>query len=228
MRKLVIFITFICATINSEAQIHEVGIFVGGSNYIGDIGSEYYIKPNNFMGGFIYKWNMNPRIAVRGTFTYAQISADDADATNIARNTRGIGFNNSIKELAVGIEFNYFEYNLDDFRKFRTPYLIFEIAAFNYQVAIAETSPNSKQYEYSSKTSFAIPFGIGYKTKLYGDLAIALEIRARYTFKDDLDYNNPNIDSLTFGNPNNKDWYILSGISFVYTFGRPPCYATPY
>ncbi|MFK5957983.1 MAG: DUF6089 family protein [Lutibacter sp.] len=227
MKKLVLLFTFVCVTINSEAQINEVGFFVGGSNYIGDIGSEYYIRPNNFMGGLIYKWNMNPRIAFRGTFTYAQISADDADATNRARYFRGIGFNNSIKELAIGIEFNYFEYNLDDYRKFYTPYLIFEIAAFNYKVVTSETAPNSKQYKYGSKTSFAIPFGIGYKTKLYGDLAVALELRARYTFEDDLDYNNNEIDSLTFGNPNNNDWYILSGFSLIYTFGRPSCYTTP-
>jgi hypothetical protein len=226
MKKLVLFFTFICVTIYSEAQINEVGFFVGGNNYIGDIGPEYYIKPTNLMGGFIYKWNMNPRIALRGTFTYAKISADDADATNIARYNRGIGFNNSIKELAVGIEFNYFEYNLDDFRKFYTPYIIFEIAAFNYRVAKSEPSPQN--YNYGSKTSIAIPFGIGFKSKLAGDFAIALEVRARYTFEDDIDYNNPEIPSLNFGNPNSNDWYILSGVSIVYTFGRPPCYATPY
>jgi len=226
MKKLVIFFTFICVTINSEAQINEVGFFVGGSNYIGDIGSEYYIRPNNVMGGLIYKWNLNPRIALRGTFTYAQISSDDAESTNIARYLRGISFTNSIKELAIGIEFNYFEYDLDNFRKSHSPYLIFEIAAFNYKVATSETAP--KQYQYTSKTSFAIPFGIGYKTKLTGDFAIALELRARYTFKDDLDYNNNEIESLNFGNPNNNDWYILSGISLVYTFGRPACYTTPY
>ena len=224
MKKLVLFITFSCITITSIAQINEVGIFVGGSNYIGDIGPEYYINPNNIMGGLIYKWNMNPRIALRGTFTYAQISSKDSNATNNARYLRGIGFNNSIKELAVGLEFNYFEYNLDDLRKSSTPYLLFEIVAFNYKVATSETAP--QEYNYSSKTSFAIPFGIGYKTKLFGDFAVALELRARYTFVDDLDYNNPDIPSLTFGNPNNNDWYILSGISIVYSFGRPACYAT--
>ncbi|WP_456376125.1 type IX secretion system protein PorG [Lutibacter sp.] len=226
MKKLVLFITFTCVTIISKAQIYEVGVFAGGSNYIGDVGPEYYINPNNFMGGLIYKWNMNPRISFRGTFTYAKISSDDIDATNRARYYRGIGFNNSIKELAVGIEFNYFEYNLDDYRKTYTPYLLLEIAAFNYNVATSENAP--KQYQYSSKTSFAIPFGIGYKTKLFRSFAMALELRARYTFEDDLDYNNNEINSLTFGNPNSNDWYILSGISFTYTFGRPPCYATPF
>jgi len=213
---------------SSKAQINEVGLFVGGSNYIGDIGPEYYINPNNIMGGVIYKWNLNPRIAFRGTFTYAQLSSDDADATNNARYNRGMRFTNSIKELAIGIEFNYFEYNLDDYKKTKTPYLLVEFAAFNYNVVKSESSPGSQNYNYESKTAYAIPFGIGYKTKLVYDFAIALEIRARYTFEDDIDYNNQEIDLLKFGNPASNDWYMLTGLSLVYTFGRPPCYATPY
>lgn len=237
MKKLIAVIIFICLTITSKAQINEIGIMLGGSNYIGDIGPEYYINPKNFMGGIIYKWNMNPRIALRGTFTYADISSNDADASNSARKQRGIRFTNNIKELAVGVEFNYFDYNIDDFKKSQTPYILVELAAFNYNVVKSESPANSKNYEYENKTSFAIPFGIGYKTKLFTDFAIAFEIRARYTFEDDLDYNNFEIDpdtnnykfeSLTFGNPNSNDWYILTGISIVYTFGRPPCYATPY
>ncbi|MDD3721696.1 MAG: DUF6089 family protein [Lutibacter sp.] len=228
MRKFVLFVAIVFITMISKAQINEVGLFVGGSNYIGDIGPEYYINPNNIMGGVIYKWNMNPRIAFRGTFTYAEISSDDADATNKARFNRGMRFTNSIKELAFGVEFNYFEYNLNDYRKTKTPYLLVEFAAFNYNVVSSETYPGSQQYNYESKTAYAIPFGIGYKTKLVNNFAIAFEIRARYTFVDDIDYNNQEIDSLTFGNPDSNDWYMLTGISLVYSFGRPPCYATPY
>lgn len=228
MKKFVLFTAIVFITMTSKAQINEVGLFVGGSNYIGDIGPEYYINPNNIMVGAIYKWNMNPRIAIRGTFTYAEISSDDAHATNKARFNRGMRFRNSIKELAVGVEFNYFEYNLDDDRKTHTPYLLVEFAAFNYNAVRSETPPGSLQYNYESKTAYAIPFGIGYKTKLVNDFAIALEIRARYTFVDDIDYNNQKINSLKFGNPDSNDWYILTGISLVYSFGRPPCYANPY
>ena len=226
MKKFVLFTAIVFITMTSKAQINEVGLFVGGSNYIGDIGPEYYINPSNIMGGVIYKWNMNPRIALRGTFTLAQISSDDADATNKVRYNRGMRFTNSIKEIAAGVEFNYFEYNLDDYTKTQTPYLLVEFAAFSYNVVTKETAP--KQYEYGSKTGFAIPFGIGYKMKLVENFAIALEVRARYTFVDDLDYYNDKIYTLTFGNPKNNDWYMLSGISLVYSFGRPPCYATPY
>ena len=226
MKKTAFLLILILFSSTVKAQINEVGIFLGASNYIGDIGPETYINPNNIMVGAMYKWNMNPRIALRGTFTYSQISSDDLDSNNAARYQRGINFTNSLKELALGMEFNFLEYNIDDYRTTHTPYLLIEIAAFNYNVAVRETSPET--YDYEAKTSFAIPFGIGYKTKLYNDFAIALELRVRYTFEDDLDYNNNSIKSLTFGNPNSNDWYVFSGISLVYSFGRPPCYATPY
>jgi len=226
MKKLVLFISFICITITSNAQINEIGFFVGGSNYIGDIGPEYYVNPNNLMGGLIYKWNVNPRMALRGTFTYSQLSADDADATNPGRQLRSLRFTNSIKELAAGLEYNYYDYNIDNHSQRQTPYLLVEIAAVNYNVVTAETA--AQEYEYSSKTSLAIPFGVGYKTRIARDFAMAAEIRATYTFTDELDYNNYDIESLTFGNPNSNDWYMFVGLSFVYAFGRPPCYATPY
>lgn len=226
MKKIFFFIAFICITTTSISQINEIGIIAGGSNYIGDIGPENYINPNNYMGGVIYKWNKNPRIALRGTFTFAKLTSDDANATNNERYIRGISFTNSLKEIALGLEFNYFEYNLDDYSKTRTPYILIEIAAFNYKTIINGTDPSN--YEYGTNTSFAVPFGIGYKTKLFGDFALALEIKARYTFVDDLDYNNNELPSLNFGNPNSNDWYVLSGFSLVYSFGRPACYATPY
>lgn len=207
------------------AQIHEAGIFLGGSNYVGDIGSTNYIRPNNIAGGVIYKYNLNPRIALRGTFTYAEISADDADSKNIGRKLRGLNFNNKIKELAVGAEISYFEYELSNPEKTYTPYILVEFAAFNYKVIDRETNPNN--YVYKNKTSYAIPFGLGYKTKLGGSFALGLEIGARYTFIDDIDFNHNEISSLQFGNPNSNDWYMFSGINLVYTFGRPACYNTP-
>ena len=34
-----------------HSQMHEFGTFLGGSNFIGDIGSSSYIKPNSFSFG---------------------------------------------------------------------------------------------------------------------------------------------------------------------------------
>jgi hypothetical protein len=70
---------------------------------------------------------------------------------------------------------------------------------------------------------------IGYKATLSTKLIAAIEIGARYTFTDDIDGSNPiqNLEDRTdlkFGNQNNNDWYVFTGITFSFTFGREPCY----
>ncbi|GAB1308487.1 hypothetical protein KH5_11700 [Urechidicola sp. KH5] len=223
MIKQFLFTVILLASISTSAQIHEVGIQVGGSNYIGDIGPTNYIRPNDLALGILYKYNLNPRIALRGNFTYFGISSNDADSNHPGRADRGLSFNNSLYEFGAGVEFSFFEYNLDTQDKTHTPYILAEIAAVNYKHTNLRTGPDT--YEYSSITTVAIPFGFGYKFKLAGPLAMAVEVGARYTIKDNIDYNNPYIPELTFGNPNNNDWYMFTGINLVYTFGRPPCYA---
>ena len=69
-----------------------------------------------------------------------------------------------------------------------------------------------------------MPFGVGLKSKLIGPLAVSLETKFRYTFEDDLDYTTSTIPSLGFGG-NGRDWYMFTGVSLIYTFGRPACYA---
>ncbi len=60
--------------------------------------------------------------------------------------------------------------------------------------------------------------------KLARNIGIALETSFRYTFKDVIDGNNHEIPDFDFGNPNTDDWYVFTGISVVYAFGRPGCY----
>jgi len=224
MLKRFLFVLIIGMTTFTNAQINELGVFFGGSNYIGDIGSTNYVNPNDYAFGVIYKYNINPRIALRGTFTYAKVSADDSNSQNIARQQRDLNFTNTIKELAVGVEFNYFEYDLSTRDMSQTPYILLEVAAYNFNIAKSQTAPN--EYEYGNNTSFSIPFGLGYKTRIVGNFAGAIEVGVRYTFTDELDYNHEMINALNFGNPNNNDWYVFTGINLVYTFGRPACYAT--
>jgi len=222
MTKQLLAIAFICITSISWSQINEIGFFIGGTNYIGDIGKTNYILPNKIGAGVIYKYNLNPRIALRGTFSYLPIEANDENATNSIRQNRNFNFKNTIYELAVGIEYNFFEYEISSSDKTFTPYILAEIAGFSYRYATTETAPN--QYALKSKTSIAIPFGLGIKTKLTHNIAVAIETKVRYTFEDNLDFTTSKIPSLDFGGESN-DWYVFTGISFVYTFGRPACYS---
>ena len=46
MRYLIILVLSILSIQLSHAQINEIGVFVGGSNFIGDVGATNYIAPN--------------------------------------------------------------------------------------------------------------------------------------------------------------------------------------
>ncbi|MFT7442271.1 MAG: hypothetical protein ACI9Q3_000636 [Maribacter sp.] len=215
---LLILISFSNVTLG---QMYEVGISVGGSNYVGDIGRTSYLYPNKIGGAAFFKYNKNPRMALRATYSYLPITANDIDADTDFRRDRGLNFKNTINELAVGLEYNFYEYDLSTPGKTWTPYILLEFAAFNYKYITSEPQPD--QYEYNSKNSFAIPFGVGFKSKLSSSLAFALETKFRYTFEDNLDFNNEKIAKLNFGGTGN-DWYMFTGFSLIYTFGRPACY----
>lgn len=223
MKRVFLILIFLTTTSLTFSQINELGFSLAGSNYIGDVGSTQYINPNALAFGLVYKWNYSPRVAYRLDATYINISADDLDSTKDERKNRGINFNNSVKELAVGIEYNYFNYSMIEKGWSSTPYLIVQLAVNNYNVATREISANN--YETEGKTSFTIPVGIGFKTKIGKKIGIGFETKIRYTFADDLDFNNPDIPSLTYGNPDSDDWYVTTGITIVYGFGRKGCYS---
>ncbi|MEO9570820.1 MAG: DUF6089 family protein [Polaribacter sp.] len=221
MKNTILFFVFVNFSSILLGQVYEAGVSFGGTNYVGDIGNNYYIYPNKPAGALLYKYNWNPRVALRATYSYLPISGNDLDADTAYRKDRGINFSNTINELALGLEYNFYEYDLSSDDKTWTPYIILELVGFNY--TNEESYNTSGQIVYGNKTSYAIPFGLGYKSKLYGALAFSIEAKFRYTFEDDLDFvsnNTPNINIEGTGN----DWYMFTGFSLIYTFGRPACY----
>jgi len=225
MRYLTSFIIGLFFLQSTTAQTYEVGLIAGGTNYIGDVGSTYYIAPNDFAVGAIGKWNRSKRHAFRASFTYLQINADD-DKGDERRKERGLSFNNSIKEISVGMEFNFLDWFLYDGTQQFTPYLYSGITTFNYNgLAVDSSDQISAQ---SEKWGFALPMVFGIKKTLGRDFVLGVEVGARYTFTDNLDGSDPSDDRFGegFGNLNNNDWYMFTGITLSYTWGRIPCECT--
>ncbi|HEY6142477.1 MAG TPA: DUF6089 family protein [Flavobacterium sp.] len=221
MNKLfsLLFLLFFSTT---NAQIHELGIFVGGSNFIGDVGVTTYIAPNEPAFGILYKWNKSPRHSYRISYTQSTISGNDLDSEEPSRNQRGYSFENDIKELSLGLEFNFFDFNLHEIKTKVTPYVHSGISYFmcdELYLAPEETIKNSK-----TRSSLAIPITLGVKSNISPNFVLGLEVGARYTFTDNLDGSNPDGHYKEFGNINNNDWYVFSGLTLTYTFGNKPCY----
>ena len=220
-----IFLLFLLFTITStKAQINEIGVFLGGSNYIGEIGSGTYINPNKPAFGLIYKWNKSTRHAYRFTLTHAEIGANDLNSKAANRYNRGLSFSNTINEFSAGLEFNFFEFDLHKLENQFTPYVFTGLSYFSYNELFYLGDELKEDYK---EGSLAIPMVVGIKSRLNKKFIIAAEVGLRYTFTDNLDGSNPeneNLTPLAFGNINSKDWYVFSGFTITYTFGENPCF----
>ena len=261
----------------SIAQRHEIGIFAGGANVIGDIGKSNYINPLPvsygseklmdripFAIGAIYRFNFNPYMGVRFNGIYSRVVGADASAPEQYKKDRNYAYKNNIIEGSLVFEYNFFNINNEDGRK-HSPYIFGGVGAFMYDKALYTVEntfardengviidPPTTETVISTRTEketkFTVPFGVGYKYKYRGRFVVSAEVGFRYTQTDNLDHSFANESDFTFtnepgmdeqsvtdlnsniiksrqvGNMSNNDWYVFTGITLTYTFGRPPCY----
>jgi hypothetical protein len=194
----------------TQAQINELGVFVGGSNFIGDVGSTTYVNPNSPAIGLVYKWNKTPRHSWRFSYTQSNIVSRDANSNNSRK------FDTTIKEIGGGIEFNFFDFDINNpLERKLTPYVFtginmgFYNGTLNYNIEINEKS-------------VVLPIILGVKSNLTSNFVVGFEIGARYALTDAIDGSFLSVPN--FGNLNNNDWYVFSGLTLTYTFGQKPCF----
>ena len=167
------------------AQIHEIGVFLGGSNFIGDVGKTTYVSPNELAFGILYKWNRSPRHSYRFSYTQSTISGNDLDSEVRGRVERGYKFKNEIKEFSAGLEFDFFDFNLHEvLTKKITPYVYSGLTYFAYDELYVINGETKKDY---TASTFAIPMIVGIKSNVFENIILGFEIGARYTFTDNLD-----------------------------------------
>ncbi len=224
MKKNFLLITALFTLNLTTAQIHEVGIFAGGSNFIGDVGATTYLNPNEVAYGILYKWNKSPRHSWRISYMQSNITGQDIKSDSRLRINRRYAFTNNVKEVSIGMEFNFLDFNLHESGTKTTPYIYSGVNVFGYSQLFWVGGKFKEDYR---DYSFAIPIIVGVKSRIAEHWILGAEIGARYTFTDNIDGSNPknkNLETLKFGNLNSNDWYLFSGVTLTYTFGRKPCY----
>lgn len=215
------------------AQTYEVGLFLGGTNFSGDVGSTSFLLPEDYLHkdklsyGGIFKWNRSTRHSFRFTALRLNTYEHDLRSDNNRRIGRGYGFSTSLTELSAGIEFTFWDWDIHNGKSEIVPYLYTGPTLFFGEHQFVNAS---NQLESGGRnTNLAIPMVIGIKVNLSDHWVVAAEYGARYTFTDNLDGSAPTEFSggsnfPSFGNPNTNDWYMFAGISLTYAFGRKPCY----
>ena len=228
MKRSWFFIVLLGFYIHSKAQFHELGVFLGAGNYIGDIGGSHYVFPENPAFGLVYKWNRTTRYSLRANVMIMNVTKSDYSPIDFARFNRRYRFKNQFMEFSVGTEINYYDFNLHGGEKIVAPYLFLGAGFVRYNLFYHQ--PNTlENIEYGKGIDLVLPAIIGLKANVSPLIVLALELGVRYTFTDNLDGSAPETeDSLTndlkFGNLYNNDWYVFTGLTISFTFGDLPCY----
>jgi hypothetical protein len=204
-----------------KAQYIEGGIFLGGSNYIGDLSGTFMnFGATRPAGGVITRYHINDRFTLRGFAAYGTIWGADSLSSRQAHNARNLSFFSHVIEFSTGIEYNFIKFSYKRYapRPF-VPFVFASIGVFNYN---PKTNYDGKVYElqprgtegqqtteYNEKrkydlTQFCIPFGFGVKKRLTDRLTLGIELGARYTFSNYLDdvggtYANRNVVERFYG-----------------------------
>ncbi|MDG1148497.1 MAG: DUF6089 family protein [Crocinitomicaceae bacterium] len=205
--KYIIALLVLSITTASFGQRHtntsksELGFLVGGTYYLGDLNQFVPFKNTHLAGGLVYRYNVHSRLSLRANIMYGKVSASDAASNSEFQQERNLSFSSEIYEAGIGVEFNYFPFQLGHDRYKGTAYLLAELAVFRMnpkasyngsEVALRDlgtegqgTSLNSKSYY--NLTQLSIPLGVGAKLSLGDRVGLNVECGIRKTFTDYLD-----------------------------------------
>lgn len=98
-------------SLSVNAQKNDLGVWLGGANYFGDINTGTNFRFVNPAGGFFYRRNFDDRIAARINLNAGRVWADDAYANNYYQQSRNLGFASNIYEASAQFEFNFLPYS---------------------------------------------------------------------------------------------------------------------
>ncbi len=199
MKKIKLILFFFLIAFVAKSQTLEVGGFVGGSYYIGDINPAYHFAQTNLAYGFVARYNMNSRWTVKLNGYKGVLSGDDLKIRYLP--DRSLEFTTELYEFATVFEFNFLPYFTGSLKNFFSPYIFGGAALFYARPQIGNSDlrdygtegQNNAAYlqgeerpEYSY-FNFAIPFGIGVKYSFSKRVSTSLEWGIRKTFTDYLD-----------------------------------------
>jgi hypothetical protein len=202
------------------SQENEFGFWAGSAVYLGDLNPTMSFKNARWATGFFYRYNLNPRMAVRAEMNYGFLDADDSRISNFPYlQARNLNFKSHIAEFATTFELNFFNYSLVGARDTRnwTPYIFLGASLFYYNPYTTvdgvkvklesvgtegQKTPNrpTKNRGYD-QYAFAIPYGGGVKIGLSQNWALNVEVSSRLTFSDyidDVSVSYPEPDDVTF------------------------------
>ena len=197
---------------------YELGAMVGMSSYYGDANYHIPFKNINPMGGVLWRYNINPRMAVKTNLAVAGISGNTADADN--RFPGGdVSFSRLLYELGGQFEYNFLAYG--DGVGYKNTH---RLAPYVFAGIGLTYAPKPARHVFAAN----LPIGLGVKFKVIERLNVGCELSFRFTHSDNLDVTDKTAPILNdpygiqSGFLKNKDSY--SFLSIFVTYDLSPKY----
>lgn len=204
MKKL-LFLIFCYLPLFLNAQYFEIGLSVGGSNYLGELASnssDIDFKETNIAAGAFVRYNLHRFVTLRLHANYTTLSGNDSNSSNEAIVNRNLSFQTDIYEAGLVGEFNILGYQPYNYVSAFSPYLFGGIAIYRFNPQaeldgqlfdlqpLGTEGQNLEEFQDRlpyELTQFAVPFGFGFKYALSEDINIGFEFGARRLFTDYVD-----------------------------------------
>jgi hypothetical protein len=192
--KLIFILGFsLFFSVTANAQALELGINGGGAGYIGDLNPVNPVKISGLNLGAFAKYNFDGYWALGLHYNYGKIKGNDAQSDDLQFRNRNLSFSTPLNELALLVDFNFFDYFAGGGPRKFAPYLqagvggiIFEPKATyqdnDYKLRLYETE--GKSYR-GYAPSFI--YGAGMKFNTGGNWSFYSQIAYRTAFTDYLD-----------------------------------------
>lgn len=212
MKKLFIVLCFGFLGVFSlpaQKKPTELGIFLGGSFYLGDLNPNGFFKFTQPAIGIIYRYNINNRFSARLNALIGTVEAFDNQSSNAYQQQRNLNFKSPIDELSGEFEFNFFEYEIGNTKYNFSPYIFGGFGLFRMdpkgeingqwvELQPLHTEGQGTQFNPTSPYHLiqpCIPFGVGMKISIFKTICLSIEWGLRKTFTgyiDDVSGNYPN------------------------------------
>jgi hypothetical protein len=206
MKRLHWFLLFFLLSLSLSGQRSaDYGVFAGVSSYLGDINPNRLLYSPLPAGGIFYRYNLNPREALRTNIFIGGLRASDLDFNNAFQQARAASFSGIFGEWALQFEFNFLPYSTEGKRWNLTPYI-----AAGAGIAFV----NTVSFTYTP----VVPFSVGFKINVFKNIGLEAEYGFRKTFYDNFDGLKDLVAPSDYTWTHNNDWYTFTGIAVTWKF----------
>lgn len=204
--KILVFLILI-STLSIAQYRWDYGGQAGVSNYLGDIGGKSQTR-RDFVADMklgqtrwdptvFVRYKFNPKLSLRGQFSYLRIQGADSLSTNPARRARNLSFRNDIFELSATPQVTIYEnQDLGSSYRFKLSFNFYAFAGVgvmhhnpkaSYEGEWVALQPLHTENVKYSLWQFVVPVGTGFYFTVRKKHRIGFEFDWRICFTDYLD-----------------------------------------